>query len=294
MKLDFAHIVNTVSVDQSSDLFVAQPITFESMRRARNHAAPAIRVGLYTAQFIKDAPNVPADFTAAPPLRRSVLDFGEFKIKRELPLLRDILQTLEQASEAAYFIYTNVDIGLQPNFYERVSKIILSGYDSFVINRRTVSDRYAAVSDLEAIYDDPGKPHRGWDCFVFPSSFCRSFRLHNECIGASRVGLSLLSNLVALSSNFREFRNEQLTFHIGDARNWLNPDYADYDAHNTQELMRTLSDLENIYGPFPLQSIPGTFLSRKRALGPLYDAWSRNIYLPVGISRLLNRLSGRK
>ena len=106
--------------------------------------------------------------------------------------------------------------------------------------------------------------------------------------------MALLSNLIARSDNFKEFADDQLTFHIGDARDWLRSEYADYDAHNTRELMSILAQLESAFGMFAPDSIPSSFLRRKKRFGPFYDFWSRHVYLPVGLSRTLNRLSGRK
>ncbi len=70
-----------------------------------------------------------------------MLDCGRFAVPRKLPLIKDILGRLYDASDAEYFIYTNVNIGLMPNFYVAVNAIIESGYDAFVINRRTISLR---------------------------------------------------------------------------------------------------------------------------------------------------------
>jgi len=107
-----AHIINPVKVEKTSDLYVAQPITFETMRRARDFAAGRVEVTLYTAQFKEDREFIPSIFNKTRDLERSVLDLGTFKIKRKLPILKDILDRLFQASDADYFIYTNTDFGL--------------------------------------------------------------------------------------------------------------------------------------------------------------------------------------
>ena len=292
--MNFAHIVNPVLVDQSSDLFIAQPITFETMRRAQAYASSSLKVKLYSAQYAEDKVVVPAGFAQTADLDRSVLDVAQFKVQRKLPLLADILERLYSASDADYFIYSNVDIALQPSFYVAVNDFIQAGYDSFVINRRTISADYSAVSEPDQMYADRGVPHRGWDCFVFPRRWYPQFKLFNVCLGARRVGLALLANLVAFSGQFRELQDEHLTFHIGDARGGLKKEFADYHAHNTAELMCILSALEEECGPFPHNSIPGSFLYRRRTLGPLYDAWSRSVYLPAGLSRFINRIFGRR
>jgi hypothetical protein len=83
-----------VIVPESSDLFAAQPITFETMRRARAAARNVADVALLCAVFPEDRPLVPNDFVATPELERSALDFGEFKIPRKFPLIKDILDRL--------------------------------------------------------------------------------------------------------------------------------------------------------------------------------------------------------
>jgi hypothetical protein len=291
--VEIAHIVNPVLADPSSDLYTAQPITFETMRRARAYAAPHLKINLFSAQFAWDETAAPAGFARTADLTRSVLDVAQFKIPRQLPLLADILDRLYQQSQAEYFIYTNVDIALQPSFYVAVHGYIQDGFDSFVINRRTIDARYATIGELDEMYSDHGIAHRGWDCFIFPSHFCPRFRLYDVCLGASRVGLALLSNLVALSHNFYEFKEEYLTFHIGDEQSWRQREYADYSVHNTVQLMRILSELEEEHGAFPPDSIPGSFLFRKRHFGSLYEAWARNVYLPAGLRQILDRLTGR-
>ena len=272
--LSFAHIINPANVSADSDLFVAQPVTFASMRGAAQAAAVGqVTVVQYAVGFSED--EIPEGFVGLPPLTRSVLNLATFQEPRPLPLLRDILDALFEASGADYFIYTNVDIGLQPTFYTQVIEFITGGYDSFVINRRTISGRYGSPDQLPEMLAESGKPHPGWDCFVFPRAIYPRFKLGDVCLGAGRVGMALLANMVAYSGKFREFSDMHLTFHIGDDRAWRNPAFADYDSHNTRELTALLAAIEAEVGPFPRSSIPGRFLWKKRMFGRLYDWWSR-------------------
>ena len=73
----------------------------------------------------------------------------------------------------------------------------------------------------------------------------------------------------------------------------LNKAYADYDRHNTQELLKILNALESERGAFSRHSIPGAFLFKKRSFGPIYEFWARNVYLPMGLSRFMNRFLGK-
>ena len=65
-----AHIVNPVVVGPSSDLFFAQPITFESMKAARHSAAGSVEVELLTTQYAEDRAIVPDGFRTTPDLER--------------------------------------------------------------------------------------------------------------------------------------------------------------------------------------------------------------------------------
>lgn len=227
-----AHIVNPVAVRETSDLFIAQPITFQSMRVARDFAADSVEVGLYTAQYPEDHAIIPEWFIRTPDLRRSVLDIGRFTAQKKLPLIGDILQRLYEASDAEYFIYTNVDIGLQPQFYAEVNRIIGLGYDAFIINRRTLPARYRSIADLPAIYADRGEAHPGYDCFVFRRDALPNYVLDNVCIGALLIGVVLAANLVCNARRFREFADLHLTFHIGDDGDWKRRGADEYFLHN--------------------------------------------------------------
>lgn len=290
-----AHIVNPIQVPETSDLFAAQPITFETMRRAKDQAGDEIEIKHFSAQYREDLSMVPADFHPTKDLDRSVLDVAKFRHFRKLPLLKDILDRLYSAApDADYLIYSNVDIAVQSTFYNMIGEFIDAGFDAFVINRRTIPGYYKDIDEIPAMMKEKGVAHRGWDCFVFSRSIFPQFKLFDICVGATRVGLALLANMEAYGWDFHEFKDEHLTFHIGDERNWLNPVYSDYDNHNTKELMRILGAIEAEKGPFGRNTIPGSFLFRKRTFGPFYEFWTRHVYLPVGLSQVLNRLTGRR
>ncbi len=287
----FAHIINPIKVPQTSDLYVAQPITFETMRNAQLFASGKVEVSLFTAQYVEDMSIVPQGFCRTSNLDRSILDFGKFHHIRKLPLLRDILDRVYEVSgNANFLIYTNVDIGLKPHFYLAVNDFIHAGFDAFVINRRTIPSHYKDIEEVPAMLAEPGVAHRGWDCFVFKRELYPNFKLHELCVGASRVGLGLLANMDAYAQRFREFKREHLTFHIGDERYWRNPAFADYDKHNSAQVMHILEEIEEEVGLFARDSIPGRFLYRQRTLGPIYDFWARNVYLPAGIVQAMNRV----
>jgi len=242
----FGHIINPVIVNESSDLFLAQPITFESMRIAKAFSKATVDVHLLSAQFPEDRRLVPHDFEITPDLDQSILDIAAFAQRRRLPLLNDVLDRLyEAATDAHYLIYTNADIALMPNFYSAVNRIAELGYDAFVINRRTISKQYTDLDDLHIMFSQVGKKHPGYDCFVFKRTLYPYFNLGKACIGANWIGKVLISNLICYAQEFHVFEDLHLTFHIGDDRSWKNPIYNDYDSYNRKQLHDILMQYES-------------------------------------------------
>lgn len=253
----YAHIVNPVVAGRASDLTVAQPITFESMRVARSFSGSPDRITLMTAQFAEDRPACPDDFTMTPDLDRSILDLGKFVKPRKLPLLRDILDKVVNCSDAEYLIYTNVDIAVLPGFYVAVDRMIDAGHDALVINRRTISNRCTKVEELPLMYAEVGQKHPGHDCFVFRRDQYANYDLGDVCIGMAWVAKPLLLNMAYFAERFRIFEDCHLTFHVGDPRPWTNPDLADYRKHNRDQFMAVKESLRKQYGPLVTRLKPG-------------------------------------
>lgn len=253
MKTTIAHIISPFNAPPGHEMAVVQPITFESMRRARNYAQDRVEVELFTAQFPEDSIVVPDDFTATPNLNRSVLDVGNFNSQRKLPLLKDIIDALYNNSQAEYFVFTNTDIGVMPQFYVAIQEIIEEGHDAFIINRRRVSGKYDSVQQLDQIYSETGEMHNGYDCFVFKRSLCEQFILGEVCLGIPHVGNTLAHNLFCWSSNFRLFTHKHLTFHIGMdlVKNWGDNVFL---KHNYNAFRSVLKELEP---HLRIENIPG-------------------------------------
>ena len=213
------------------------------MRRAKDFVAHKVDVTLYSAHYPEDINIVPDDFVSVKPLTRSVMDVGQFEKQRKLPLIADIFDRLYESSDAEYLIYTNSDIALKPNFYAAVDDIIQQGYDAFIINRRTIPNKYRKVDEIPLMYEEFGEPHPGYDCFVFKRNDYAKFRLRNICIGINYVGLALLKNLECHANKFRVFDDLHLTFHIGNDKPWKKDEYKDYRKHNEYEYNKVLEDL---------------------------------------------------
>ena len=236
MTLKLAHIINPVVVKESSDLFIAQPITFQTMKIAQEFAQKYdVEVQLYSAQYPEDHSIIPKYFQKTPDLERSVLDIGDFKVKRKLPLIKDILDNLYEATDAEYLIYTNTDIALMPNFYVIVSQIINQGYDAFVINRRTISKQYSKLEEIPLMYAEAGEKHDGHDCFVFKKSIYKYYELESSFIGVPPIGKILLLNLIGHATKFNEFTELHLTFHLGNDGDWKSSSSEQLYSYNLNE-----------------------------------------------------------
>jgi hypothetical protein len=205
---------------------------------------------------------LPGSFVRTPDLARSVLDVGKFQKMRKLALIKDILDALQGASDADYLIYTNVDIALQPYFYQTVAAFIAQGYDAFAINRRSISDRFRDLAAIPLMYSELGEGHQGWDCFVFKRDLYPRFNLGQACIGTGWIGRVLLTNMACLAKNFKIFTDLHMTFHIGNLRVWKTDLFSDYTEHNKEECRKILHDFEAQFGPLDRQRIPGRFLNR--------------------------------
>jgi hypothetical protein len=243
--LKIAHIINPVQVQPTSDLFIAQPITFETMRVAKTMAQEKVEVFLVAAFYPEDEAFIPDLFLKTPVLERSVLDIKSFQNSRKLPLIQDICDRLYTAApDADYLIYTNVDIALMPHFYLTVAYMIEQGYDALVINRRNIPKIYTQIQDLPLMYSEIGKPQGGHDCFIFRRSVYPNYDLGTACIGAAKVGKVILLNLIYHAANFIEHNDLHLTFHLGNDRFWKSPGLEDYFEHNESELIRIFKDYE--------------------------------------------------
>ena len=284
-QIRIAHIVNPVAVPPESRFHFVQQVTFETMRRARDYAQGQVDVTLLTTQYPEEHPVLPEGFRATPDLTRSVLDLGQFRRERKLPLIGDILRRAYEHSGADYLLYTNADIGLLPHFYVTVAHLIAEGYDGLVINRRSIPDTFNSLDALPQMYAEVGAPHRGWDCFVFRRDLFPKFTLGETCVGAPRVELALYANLLLWSRRFREFKDLHLTFHLGNDAHWRDSTYADYADYNTRQSLRALRALEETAGPFPPASPPARFLRtrRSRLRIYLYDLLIKQIYIPLEI-----------
>lgn len=232
--MKFAHVINPVKVKPTSDLYLAQPVTFESIRRAKEFAAGISDVELYTICYPEDLEIIPAGFIQLPNLTRSVLDLGKFTRPKKYPVLLDVLSALSNATKADFLIFSNMDISLMPQFYAAINKIIeKENCDALMVNRRGLTTRYTSVEELPLMYAEFGKPHPGFDCFVFKRELLNKLVLENICLGVSFSEVALVHNLIAFANKLKLVDDLHLTFHLGSEV--MPPLDAEYYTHNRHE-----------------------------------------------------------
>ncbi|MDB4061267.1 hypothetical protein N8371_08515 [Vicingaceae bacterium] len=214
--LKIAHIVNPVKVAKNNQLFAAQLITFESMKAAKEQANLSdFELIQCCTQYSADEEVVPSYFKKLSNLKRSVNEVNSKLNGRKLPLIKDILYKINELENTDYLIYTNIDIGLMPYFYNTILGYIKKGHDAIIVNKRRLVADYNNVNQLPDIYADLGKSHPGFDCFIFKRDLLEKFVLNDICVGVPFLGVSLLHNLVAHSQKPLVITNAHLTFHIG-------------------------------------------------------------------------------
>ena len=240
--MKIAHLVNPVKLDSDRDLSWQQPITYKSMKYAKEFAKNEVDVEQVACFYPEDEGMVPDGFIKTKPLEMSALDIQDFKIPRKLPLFKEMLQRLWETSDADYFIQTNADIGLTPHFYLLVKELIEDGNDSFCINKRILPEQLKDYS-LPVIWSSIGGGHAGHDCFVFRRDLYPILRLGNIVMGTPWSETTLITNLVAYAKNFKVFKNANATFHLGDRRVWIGHELNDYRILNTNEFARILKIL---------------------------------------------------
>mmetsp|Transcript_25756 Transcript_25756/g.42879 ORF Transcript_25756/g.42879 Transcript_25756/m.42879 type:complete len:360 (-) Transcript_25756:162-1241(-) len=231
-----AHIVNFFSCKSCPELFrpldQAQNITIASMRRATQFSNKSI-VTVYVAAYEQDRYIVPEDMVllSIPLVRSTASEYPNKTPKKALPYADDLLKSLYDSNNTKpfdYVIFTNSDIALQDDFYDRVADLIAEGYDGFAVNRRTLPMEVNGIpltgNDLDLMYNMTGEKHSGTDCIIFKKDlYPAKFRLGNLFLGFPPVG-SVFRDLVQLHSEtfhwFKTMDTHKMTFHLGNERLW--------------------------------------------------------------------------
>lgn len=260
--MHIAHLINPVRVSDKSELFYAQPITFQSMLEAKRFSKTPEDIGFFTTQFEEDKSIIPKEFQQLSNLSRSILDVQPYLKGKKLPLIKDIFEKIEEIN-AEFIIFTNVDIALMPQFYDFIITKIEDGHDAIVINRRRISSHYREIKELPEMYADLGKSHPGFDCFVFKKTLVSNFILDEICVGISFLEASLTHNIFSFAKKPLFVPDGHLTFHIG--MEVLVPRNNEYYRHNRNSFFKNI--YPNLKPHFDILKFPYASLPMpKRAL----------------------------
>ncbi|WP_421898425.1 hypothetical protein [Marinoscillum sp.] len=223
MSLRLIHVLNPFD-SQNTDQQRIQEVTFQSIANALDFGTGHMEVKVCAIRYSEDMSPLPKYMTELPNLSRSVLDFGDFNPKRRYPLVGDIMEEAVKLN-GDYYMYTNMDIALQPSFYDFVSRQIRDGHDAVIINRRRIPWEYAN-KELPEMYALEGKKHPGFDCFVFSKAIADRLILGRICVGIPFIGVALAHNLFAFAERLAFYDRAQLTFHLGmEVMPHREPDY---------------------------------------------------------------------
>lgn len=244
-KTAFVHLFNCYGKSQDGALDNEQRHVLDSMRQAaRSYAEEGGGVTFVVTCEDKDEALVPPDFKMRKPIKRRASDLPEFGSLPPLPFLFDVLDAAvsDNAEPSEFVVYTNFDIVLQPFFYRFLHHFLSGGYDSIIVNRRTV-DASSVGAPTFVAQAEVGVAHPGMDCFVFPRAWLDSFARNEAITGVGLVMRSLLYNLVAKSKRLLFLSCTNLTLHYGDDRPWSATNFKAAEEHNADEARRLWQSL---------------------------------------------------
>lgn len=206
---------------------------------AKQRASNEVDVELFYVKHNSEIVTMPPEFNQARNIEKYAWEYIDalsgIVPQKPLPRIKDIIFSLYDSSNADFFIYTNLDIGLRPDFYKFVKELIDGGYDAFCINRRTLPKEHNGKLLDESTYNlilkIKGSRHPGTDCFVFKREIVPSLNLGNTYIGYPPIGRVLRTQIRKNSKRFRWVKDKKLTFHIGDDRIWNNINNPYYEQN---------------------------------------------------------------
>lgn len=241
--MKIAHLINVTEITEEKKnrlLHIAQPLTLKSMSEAAKNAIGSVNVELLVLKHKSENVEVSHEFKWAVDLDRYAWETSDalksLSYHLPLPLLRDILWRFYEASDADYFIFTNLDIGLMPLFYTHIKSLIDEGFDAIYINRRDLPLVHQGVIINENSYklacDLDGSMHPGLDCFIFKRNIIPQLNMGNVFVGYPPVGQVLKTQIDLYSKKTKWITEEKLTFHVGSDRYWNKEKKDPYHEEN--------------------------------------------------------------
>ncbi|MEM1331370.1 MAG: hypothetical protein AAGG07_12505 [Planctomycetota bacterium] len=223
-----AHVLNPVAGDEARWLMKTQRVTFEAIRRAMlftEAVRPELAPELLCAVFDEDRPAVPSFTSREIPLERSLLDLTDAKPRRKLPLIRDVFEGAAEHTDAEYLIYTNLDIGPQPFFYELIDRLLRDHPGGFGLTRRLIDKSPIEPDEIALMYCQVGARSYGVDTFVFPREAVASFELGDLVLGLPLIENAILCNIdQACGYGSTLYKYTHAVFHHGDDAPWKEQD----------------------------------------------------------------------
>ena len=250
MSLSILHFINPFASANPKEQRIHRT-TLESIERAAAAGTGELQLTLGVVQQEGSSISANKDMFSLPVLKRSVKDFGNFPEAKPYPLIADIIDSAK-SHDSDFYIFTNMDIGLMPDFYKFISdQIVKNDYDAFIINRRRIPETWMN-SPLNEMYNVKGKSHPGFDCFVMSREIMQKLVLSEICVGIPFVGVALAHNIFAFADNPKLFDNEHLTFHLG--MDIFPPRNKELYWHNRRAFFRNVAPI--LWPHFNLEKFP--------------------------------------
>jgi hypothetical protein len=213
------HIIPGVDPAASEQLLLEHEKALESSSIAANlfrSSQHSLRVCRVTdpAWSVKEVPMVETVLNQV-----EVIKIGTMRGIR--PRLRSFLPD-ELIENSDTIIFTNSDICVAPDFYNKVIEIVDSGTFAGSIHRKTVIGVEPGETDSLRIAQSSLNwyQHPGSDCFFFPTTSARMLRSSKLYMGVPPVGRSVVVALSALNPSYKTFRSLGLTLHFGNDMVW--------------------------------------------------------------------------
>jgi hypothetical protein len=226
-------------------------------------------VKLLSAQFEADQNLIPSAFQLTRHLDRTIGSILHNKELPRLPLLHDILDRTSTV-DCDFVIWSNMDIIPVPGFYNGVAAILeKENCDALLINRRRVGKELIKTPEL--LFNETGRPHPGYDCFVMKKELIGKLQLGNICVGAPGVGFMLAHNLFLHAERCVVLANKHLTLHVGMeiVQDWKGPEVAAFQKAEIRKFMERESKNFRIE-KFPGYNLPFFERHKKWLLNPLF------------------------
>jgi hypothetical protein len=186
------------------------------MNIAQKKASNKIKVQILATCYEEDLNFFPANFIFSGLLQKSINQIVSSPKNRKLPLIGEIIENLiKQEPLADFYIYTNIDIILNEDFYLFIDNFLeKNNCDALIVNRKNVIDK--EYKSLEEIFSAKTTTHPGFDCFIVKKEILKKFMFNNICVGVPFIGVNFAHNIFCFAQNPILLDNVNLTRHIGE------------------------------------------------------------------------------